>query len=190
MDCNPPGSSVHGILQARILEWIAIQFYRESSRLRDQTRSPALQADSLPSELPEKPHGPLVLTYYLIGQTLLRFSFCSKMGLPSFIGNTCWIFGDSSFLWCFIYIPFFSLLSLLSFTQMLMSCHFFFFFTMGGLSSCICSWELMWIPFHLVCCIWCPGDFFSLLFHTSLSPSLPPFFSSIHSSIHLETLSC
>ena len=107
MDCNPPGSSVHGILQARILEWIAIQFYRESSRLRDQTRSPALQADSLPSELPEKPHGPLVLTYYLIGQTLLSFSFCSKMGLLSFIVNTCWIFGDSSFLWCFIYIPFF-----------------------------------------------------------------------------------
>jgi len=38
MDWNPPGSSVHGILQARILEWIAIPFYRESSRLRDQTR--------------------------------------------------------------------------------------------------------------------------------------------------------
>ena len=27
MDCSPPGSSVHGILQARILEWIAVPFY-------------------------------------------------------------------------------------------------------------------------------------------------------------------
>ena len=31
MDCNPPGSSVHGILQARILEWVAIPFSRGSS---------------------------------------------------------------------------------------------------------------------------------------------------------------
>ena len=31
MDCNPPGSSVHGILQARILEWVAISFSRRSS---------------------------------------------------------------------------------------------------------------------------------------------------------------
>ena len=27
MDCNPPGSSVHGILQVRILEWVAISFF-------------------------------------------------------------------------------------------------------------------------------------------------------------------
>ena len=32
MDCNPPGSSVHGILQARKLEWVAISFSRGSSR--------------------------------------------------------------------------------------------------------------------------------------------------------------
>ena len=36
MDCNPPGSSVHGILQARILEWVAISFSRGSSWHRDQ----------------------------------------------------------------------------------------------------------------------------------------------------------
>ena len=33
--CSPPGSSVHGILQARILEWAAISFPRASSRPRD-----------------------------------------------------------------------------------------------------------------------------------------------------------
>ena len=38
MDCFPPGSSVHGVLQARILEWAAIPFPRGSSRLRDRTQ--------------------------------------------------------------------------------------------------------------------------------------------------------
>ena len=35
MDCSPPGSSVHGILQARILEWVAISFSRGSSQPRN-----------------------------------------------------------------------------------------------------------------------------------------------------------
>ena len=55
MDCSPPGSSVHGILQARILGWVAIPFFRRSSWYRDRTLSPSLQADSLPSEPPGKP---------------------------------------------------------------------------------------------------------------------------------------
>ena len=38
MDCCPPGSSVHGILQARILEWVAIPSSRGSSRPRDWTQ--------------------------------------------------------------------------------------------------------------------------------------------------------
>ena len=38
MDCSLPGSSVHGIFQAIILEWIAISFSKESSRPRDRTR--------------------------------------------------------------------------------------------------------------------------------------------------------
>ena len=37
MDCSPPGSSVHGIFQARVLEWVAISFSRGSSQPRDQT---------------------------------------------------------------------------------------------------------------------------------------------------------
>ena len=36
MDCSPPGSSVHGILQAKILEWVAIPFSRGSSQPKDQ----------------------------------------------------------------------------------------------------------------------------------------------------------
>ena len=38
LDCSPPGSSVHGISQARILEWVAISSSRESSPPRDQTQ--------------------------------------------------------------------------------------------------------------------------------------------------------
>ena len=38
MDCSLPGSSVHGIFQATVLEWIAISFSRGSSQPRDRTR--------------------------------------------------------------------------------------------------------------------------------------------------------
>ena len=54
MGYGPPGSSVYGVLQARILEWVAIPFSKGSSQSRDQPRSPALQGDSFPSEPPEK----------------------------------------------------------------------------------------------------------------------------------------
>ena len=50
MDYSPAGSSVHGILQARILEWVAIPFSRQLSQPRDRTLVSLLQADSLPSE--------------------------------------------------------------------------------------------------------------------------------------------
>ena len=46
MDYNLPGSPVHGIFQARILEWVAISFSRGSFQPRDQT--PAWEADSVP----------------------------------------------------------------------------------------------------------------------------------------------
>ena len=55
MDCSPPGFSAHGILQARILEWVAIAFSSGSSEPRDQTQVSHVAADSLPSEPPGKP---------------------------------------------------------------------------------------------------------------------------------------
>ena len=48
--CNPTDYIVHGILQARILEWAAFPFSRESSQSRDRTQIPILQEDSLPGE--------------------------------------------------------------------------------------------------------------------------------------------
>ena len=46
---------VHGLLQARILEWVAFPFSRGFSQPRNRTESPASQADSLPTELWGKP---------------------------------------------------------------------------------------------------------------------------------------
>ena len=50
MDCSPPGSFVHGTIQARILEWVAISFSGDLPNTGMEPQSPALQADSLPSE--------------------------------------------------------------------------------------------------------------------------------------------
>ena len=59
MDCSPPGSPVHGILQARILEWITISSSSRSPRPRDGTDFLPLlhwQAGSLPLVPPGEPH--------------------------------------------------------------------------------------------------------------------------------------
>ena len=59
MDCSLPGSSVHEILQARILEWVAISFSRGSSGPRDRTQgsNPGFRhwRQTLTSEPPGKP---------------------------------------------------------------------------------------------------------------------------------------
>ena len=60
--CKPKTYTVHRILQARILEWVAFPFSRGSSHPRVRTQgieqgSPALQADSLPAEHKGRPNG-------------------------------------------------------------------------------------------------------------------------------------
>ena len=54
MDCRLPGSSVHGIFQARILEWVAISFSRGSSWPRDQTWVSHIVGRHFTSEPPGK----------------------------------------------------------------------------------------------------------------------------------------
>ena len=56
MNCSQPDSSVHGISQARILEWVSISFSRVSSNLGIEPGYPAFQADSLLSKPPGKPN--------------------------------------------------------------------------------------------------------------------------------------
>ena len=50
VDCSPPGSSIHGILQARVLEWGAISSPEDLPHPGIKPRSPILQADAVPSE--------------------------------------------------------------------------------------------------------------------------------------------
>ena len=60
--CHPMDYTVHWILQARILEWVAIPFSRGSSQPRDQTQVSALQVDSLTAEPQGKPNGYIICT--------------------------------------------------------------------------------------------------------------------------------
>ena len=53
--CVPKDYTVYGILQARILEWVAFPFSGDLPNPGIKPRSPVLQADSLPSEPPGKP---------------------------------------------------------------------------------------------------------------------------------------
>ena len=53
--CDPTDYTAHGILQARILEWVAFRFSTGASQPGIKPRSPAMQADSLPAELQRKP---------------------------------------------------------------------------------------------------------------------------------------
>ena len=71
MDYSPPESSVHGILQARVLEWVAMPSpdnHPDPGREHTTLASPALQAVSLPIEPPGKPWGMQIKTImrYLI----------------------------------------------------------------------------------------------------------------------------
>ena len=56
VDCSPPGSSIHGIFQARIFEWVAISFSRDLPEPGIEPWSPTVQADASLSEPPGKPH--------------------------------------------------------------------------------------------------------------------------------------
>ena len=69
MDYSPPGSSVHGILQARILEWVLFPSPGDLPDPGIKPRYPTLQADALTSEPPGKPR-PIYL-YLLLLFTLL-----------------------------------------------------------------------------------------------------------------------
>ena len=61
MDCSPPGSSVHRIFHARLLEWVAYPTLGDLPDVGIEPMTPALQADSLATE----PLGKTVIISYL-----------------------------------------------------------------------------------------------------------------------------
>ena len=79
-DCSLPGSSVHGIFQARILEWVAMPSSRESSQPKDQTHVSYVYlhwpVGSLPLVLPGKP---LCIIFSLKVKSVSRVQLCDPM---------------------------------------------------------------------------------------------------------------
>ena len=61
MNCSPPGSSVHGVFLARILEWVVISYSRGSSPPRDQTHISPTAPPGKPFQLPFPEKCPLLL---------------------------------------------------------------------------------------------------------------------------------
>ena len=80
-DCSPPGSSVHGILQARILEWVAISFSRGSSQPRDWTCISCFRIGFFTTEPPGKTPWIMACTGDLLGDTFLD-SLWTSPGKP------------------------------------------------------------------------------------------------------------
>ena len=81
MNCSPPGSSLHGISQARILEWVATSFSRGSSRPRDRNRVSSVVGNALPSETPGKSDSSMY-PFIAPSQTWAAFPSCfSDTGL-------------------------------------------------------------------------------------------------------------
>ena len=66
MNCSPPGCSILGILQARILEWVAISFSRGTSRPRDRTQVSRIAGRRLTSEPPGKRIPLFALSYLTV----------------------------------------------------------------------------------------------------------------------------
>ena len=69
--CDPKDYTVHGILQARILEWVAFPFYRGSSQSGIEPRAPIFWADSLPAEPQGNPKSTRVGILFLLQWTFL-----------------------------------------------------------------------------------------------------------------------
>ena len=98
MDCSLPGSSVHWISQARILEWVASPSPGDLPDPVIEPRFPALQTDSLPSEPPGKPIFICMLdkwyhTIHIIVQFTLLFQHISVYfwwRISSFMGLPRW----------------------------------------------------------------------------------------------------
>ena len=70
LDCSPPGSSVHGISQARILEWVAISFSKGSSPPRDQTRVSCIGRWILHHQATREAHGTMYLSKFVKSVTI------------------------------------------------------------------------------------------------------------------------
>ena len=133
MNCSLPGSSVHGIPQVRILEWVAISFSRGSSRPRDQTHVSSFlhwQMCSLPLAPPGKSHSGR-------GHSRFKDTFSLDVGCSSIKSNL------SAFIWklFFFFLNFFVC----------------FLFTLGGSRFSFSPFSLKFLFLTFLLKIFCLG---------------------------------
>ena len=81
MCCSLPGSSIHRIFQARVLEWVPFPSLGDLPDLGIEPRSPTLQADTLPSEPPGKPLIRYMICKYFLPYRRLLYHFVDKQKL-------------------------------------------------------------------------------------------------------------
>ena len=91
MDCSPPASSVHGIFQARTLEWVAIPFSRRSSRPTNQTQVSCVEGGFLHcrQSLYQLSYKGSPFAFYF--PDLWKFTLPGKMGLSVQFSHV-WLF--------------------------------------------------------------------------------------------------
>ena len=80
MDSNPPGTCVHGISQARILEWIAMPYSRGSSWPRDQTQVYCIAGRCITTEPLGKPTAVHIVNFDVLSHSVLSY-FLQPHGL-------------------------------------------------------------------------------------------------------------
>ena len=100
MGSDPPASSVHGILQARILEWVAIFSPEDLSDPGIKSRSPTLQADPLQSGPPGKPFN-WVFRSFAFSEIVKWFGFDLPLG---YLFSICHFCRFLSFLFYYLYL--------------------------------------------------------------------------------------
>ena len=126
MDCSPPGSSVHGIFQARILEWVAISSCSESFQPKDRTHISCVSCIAgglFTTEAPEKP------SFHMITCDLFE-TMKNNIWSPSiFFANFMHIFSFCPFLIIYLWI---------------------------GLAPCheVCVWVCVFLVMCLCVCTW------------------------------------
>ena len=119
MDCSLPGSSVHGTLQARILEWVASPFSRGSSWPRDWTQVSCF-AESLPSEPPAKPC--VCVCVFISSRAFLSILSHVSRIVKGYYGAVLYLSLPAAFRFSW-FVPAFLLLPLFQFPALFMNAH-------------------------------------------------------------------
>ena len=122
MDCSPPGCSVHGILQARILEWVAAPFSRRLSQPRDQTQVSCIAGRCFTIWVTQGSPNPYMTTWKTIALTMRTFvgkvmsllfnvlsnCFLNELWTDTLVLSCCHFFTEGA--WCSLFMSLWGIL--------------------------------------------------------------------------------